>query len=1677
MRMYRALSFIALSMLSASVFANVCLNYFPDPASTSSSVGTISFAANSELIGSDGTIDIGILLDDSSASCETQSCVSSGTNTPAFDLPSFQISTSSADVTVGINSSSTMQQVDLDNLVLQSNAKITVMGQGGTVRIEKLDLSSNAEIKLSAGVYYINTMLLADGANIKVKNGQRAIVYVNDLTIQDGVAINANGDADQLVITAFNDVSIGESTNTSAYIYALSAINIGANGNIYGAVNGETITLGTGTSISYRVANIEQANFNGACGLNALLPTPVMEYTMDMCLTPSQDRGIKDSVGGNDADAWNGIEVDFMAQYCQGARFDGDRTFIDIQDSGLFDLQQGAISFWVNVEDLTFRGNPLNNKIGLFSKDTWESIDDRMTLLVDAAGKFDFRYLGAQETYLATSAVITENTWHHVALTWGPDGIYIYVDGDQEASATNNTTARLSPNGLDLAIGANARGFQLSSNGQRGLQLRDFFKGSFDEFKIFDTQLNPLQIERLFGLAEQSCTSCSNSPVLISHYSNDVCSINANEVIDVVSQNNGSTHNGVSTDTSSRFCQGLSFDGTSAYARVPHSRDFENAGGAVSLWFNIPDLSHSSQALAVGSGTIDGNVLFTKDVRDGVDDGHIDVRIDENGRVRGRHQYSSGTDSFNSGSARVSENTWHHLVYSFGSDGVRIYLDGALVDSLPTVTNGWQNNLADIVIGASSRGWNQADDFEGALSNFLKGDIDDLKIYRNQPSGADVVSWYNDSDYVCKSCSSLVARYTFDSEGITGNVVEDTTANGYDGFFQRDLSIELPSNNKFCRALSVPNDRSVTRFKNFDTRIDLNEIGNQGGVSFWYRSNKDWGSAGPQQLLDATRGNKFFYLSITSTGALSFGAEDEDDEDIRFITSDTNIQAGQWVHITLNWNYDTNKMNILLDGVEHYSGTFNSNIDNIAPYGTLTFGDNKSSYLVYEMTGNAADGFFDDIRIYRENITEAQAIQDMSEATRCNSTLGYVIEHPESALVCGSPSIVIKACANLDCSELSGDPTTVQLFPAASFVQSQVTFTGSTEVQLSRGGDTSSTLTFGSNGQNPVAPVTCSPDCTIDFDDAGLEFFHVASGATNFSELPFTAETPFAQLGLRAVGSNGQSCDALVSEAQDVTISYDCVSEAGSDYSPSSCATPLNGIPFDGSEPHSGTISVVFDANGEASLSALSYADVGLLNLTANATINGAEIGAASTQIKVVPDSFGLSTNAPAKPTAGQTYNVQIQALGAAGGVLPSYRSNVPQLAAKRIAPINSKAVDAAFEFNAQNTVQTSAVEAFGSMSETNFVNGTFSSSTAFFEEVGTYQLIYRDADYLGKSIASTPMNFGQVIPAFLYVNIPNSLTPQLSPAAGTFTYVGQDYGFAAGFEPVVQITAYNNLRQVTRNYSGTAWRLPMTTSKVDSYVSYTDASAYSGDIQAKVKAANIEQTKQSEFNGNSWVRLKGPTLAYTKVASPQGADASPFDALVNINYAAAFFTDLDGVCFQSNYPNGCDSFSINNVSGTQMRYGRLFLENAFGPEDKALRMQAKTQYLMNGRWQTNTQDNSTVLALSQSAGHIDILHDPQSPNDITAGVSGVTANNIVSGGHSQGNDFLFAPVLASGSAQVGSFFVTLSPTSAANDWAAYLNMDWDGDGDIDADDTPSAAISFGLYRANDKTIHWREAF
>lgn len=124
-------------------------------------------------------------------------------------------------------------------------------------------------------------------------------------------------------------------------------------------------------------------------------------------------------------------------------------------------------------------------------------------------------------------------------------------------------------------------------------------------------------------------------------------------------------------------------------------------------------------------------------------------------------------------------------------------------------------------------------------------------------------------------------------------------------------------------------------------------------------------------------------------------------------------------------------------------------------------------------------------------------------------------------------------------------------------------------------------------------------------------------------------------------------------------------------------------------------------------------------------------------------------------------------------------------------------------------------------------------------------------------------------------------------------------------------------------------------------------------------------------------------------------------------------------------------------------------------------------------------QDSCTALSLSQSSGQVSVANvsEGNDEQDITSYLPGISSTGVLSAGKSPDTMINLGPAMQNGIALRGAVRLTLEPAASGADWAGYLNIDWDGDGDIDTNDKPSGEAFFGIYRGNDRTIHIREGY
>ncbi|WP_137165600.1 LamG domain-containing protein [Salinimonas lutimaris] len=1674
---------VVLLIFTGASIAQECTAVFPDPASSSFADGTIDFKNNSQVIGSDGSLDAPNITGGDTA-CDGSQCQSSGQTAEPLVLPAFENSAVTAkDKTAypAVFSPGDYGQLSLKNAD-------TAIFNAGEYRISSLDLGKDAQVVLASGVYWIDTLTLGNGASLIVAPGEEVLLYVNTLDVNNGAQMNSAGSSDQLTIINYDSARFKNSSDTSAFIFSQGTITLDNSARVLGAVSARDIELKNSSVIEYDTASFDRFTAGGLCEATVTVPSPVAHWPINVCTLAGDDNQVPELITGNDGQGVNSPGVEDNGRFCQAGSFRGDDDTILLPHSTDYAISEGAIAFWFNTDNLQFSRRSSAGGMALFSKDA-QGLSDHITISLLQNGAIRVAHSSLAATrQINANAGIQENTWYYLVYTFGPQGMQLFINAALVGSNIELTSGILN-NGEPIVLAANAG---LTASGSAATaQLTDFYRGKIDDVQLYDEQLSGSQIESLFGKEAETCVSCETQTELVSHWDFDVCSLTgADDVVDVQGVQNGTARGGSQVEESARFCQGIGFDGDSGLVEVPHNSAYALSEGTAVLWFNAQTLNNNGAAR---------QALISKDHSNTGDEraanGDLSIFVEPDGRLRFEQYFDQQSLVLVTNRALIESETWHQLAYSWGPDGIEVFVDGNYIGGYPSPFT-MSANTQPWRFGASVNQLTPDRSQPADLLNFFDGVMDEIRLYAGQLSGADVQSLYNASQYTCESCqiTDAILFYRFEETDRQQNNIDDDSVNLQTGQLVGSAIRILPENPISCAVLDIPLNTDARTADAADTRFDMNDIGTQGTLSFWYRSNEPWVGGGNRQLFDASErrnpnrnnanSDKYFHLTLVNTGQLRFGLEESNDGDLQVFSNVLDFAAGEWVHIAVSFDVVTNEQALFINGspvnwITNQASRLRGS--QLGSLNSLYFGDNRSLYLVGAMTGNSANGQFDDIRVYNYLQTRTQVLADIDDVLECTGVHHYELTHPAQSLTCDAAPVVIKACANEACSELVSQPVTVQLNNGEWGNGNPVTFTGQLTTTLRQRNEQTVSLRVAGTDPDYAAqtPLICTNNCEIEFSAAGLVFFDTTTSA---ALLPDTiAQSDLGRIGLWAAKDEGGVCKALLNGAQTIDFSYQCYNDASAPYSSEQCQMPFAGVPVtgNGSGQNSGQLTLTFDEEGKTSLAGYQYADAGRLLLTASAQIDQTPFNSGTATFDSIPASLLFEPVMTSPQPAGAPFTIAISALGAQGAVLPGYQAGQLQASLNRQIPLDG--VDGLWHLSDSQVIQSRTDSTFSDAPLSGFNNGVYEYTNSYFDEAGSFEALFQDADYLGNTISSSPVALSRFIPAYFDAQV--TQPGQLADSCGAITYIGQPFGFELGAEPQIEVTALNALGQVTANYDSGLWQLAPDSAQIAGFSALgTSAYAANGPVTTNTAAMQALVTGTDNFDGQGMVTLTGPQFTYAKIAtvSPGAGGGSPFAASLNANVPATALTDADGVCYRADSSSPCQALTISSIQGAQLHYGRLRLDNAYGPENEALNIPVVTEYYDGGNWLLAQGDSCTTLNLAQNNGQIGVANASQGSQetDISSAFTSLSVTSTLNQGSSADGEFVVGPALdGSGNGQRGTIAVTLIPGAVGERWSEYLNIDWNLDGVIDASDFPKAAVSFGLYRGNERTLHWRERF
>ena len=691
----------------------------------------------------------------------------------------------------------------------------------------------------------------------------------------------------------------------------------------------------------------------------------------------------------------------------------------------------------------------------------------------------------------------------------------------------------------------------------------------------------------------------------------------------------------------------------------------------------------------------------------------------------------------------------------------------------------------------------------------------------------------------------------------------------------------------------------------------------------------------------------------------------------------------------------------------------------------------------------------------------------------------YLIAHSATGITCAAEAVTVSArnAGGVIYSPPAGTVVTLSTTPATGVWVggNTYTFTGSeTNFTKYLRQTTPSLLTI--NAGSPTAPNNTSP---ITFVDTALR---IALNSA-LDNIPTQVAGANGNAIAKVISANPQTgvCEARVASITlpvglGVTCNNPTTCVGGQSFAVNgSSITANNNV-----APVAYTnVNLAFNANGEAPMT-INYSDVGQLTLHGRLTIpesgNDPELTLSNSSNAFVVKPFALAvssvtktdgavnpagTNVPGIATqfvaAGEQFRVFVEARNASGNRTPNFGNElIPETnhlkvrANSLVHPVGGTLTD--LTVNGAIAATTPA--------------GTFVNNDVRWNQVGSITLVPHfddanaattdDGDYLGSGTISNFISSGTV--GRFYPDRFVLTSSILTDSCGSFSYMSQPLTLN------YLVEARSATNTLVSNYGDTYGVMPN--------ISYVAENADSG-----VNLGRFSDGVATKIWSNGSLSLDSSLATFSR-SVPNNAPDGPFESLqiglqLSDTFDARSLQGLDMNAATTGICGGLSCTAISLGSTLDVRYGRLRLDDAFGPETANLPVNFVTEYWLANRFVPNLNDNCTTIlrsAVTYPAGNI------LTPANLTVGLSGgsTTGNygalNAAEIAFSSGDASHFFSAPTGGG--TGSFNVAVDLTSYP-----WLRFDWNQDGNYMDASLPQAQFGFGSYRGHDRVIYWRELF
>ena len=642
---------------------------------------------------------------------------------------------------------------------------------------------------------------------------------------------------------------------------------------------------------------------------------------------------------------WNGIGSNWLS-----------RTDDPDLDFGTGSLN---ISFWFRSDSAA---NPAANEY-LIDKEAgtgyavYANTSGNIIFGIDSDGTWT-----PNDTAISTSDIYDGN-WHYVsAVKNGTSSITLYVDGVAQGSDVSITASTIS-NADPITVGS-----------QDTSDDTDDFNGDLDELEILSTNssadwveasyLNTKSNSTFLSIAEEEIDpTISDYEALISAESNltgyfrlgELTGTNAN---DSSSTNNDGTYTGSPTLGVTGSILGdkdtaATFNGSTQYVLASDNNAYDFGTGDYSLEAWVKRTSQPAQQEFIlghsGNGASTDWEMFWGCC--GYD--QLGSRVGGGPGI----QILSGNED-------ISDDSWHHVVFTADRDGNGTWYKDGVVSGTPVDISSQSStditSTSTLYIGRRNDTSCSGDDC------YFQGGIDEVAIYKGRVlSASDVLAHYNtgrESIYkkTITGTNGLVGYWRLGEGG--GTVAEDLSSTGNDGTYTNTPTLGATG------SIKGDNDTSVTFTAASQEYVTISDNSAYSPATTGDLSVEAWIKGGATAGHIVTKGNwddsgSFeWQLNWNSSQGFSAWAWAPDGTQIGRVDSPTGLAQNVWHHLVVIFRQSGN-MEMYVDGALTEIDTMGATTDKTSPVEIAARADHFDSWL---------NGSIDDVAIYNVALTGDQ---------------------------------------------------------------------------------------------------------------------------------------------------------------------------------------------------------------------------------------------------------------------------------------------------------------------------------------------------------------------------------------------------------------------------------------------------------------------------------------------------------------------------------------------------------------------------------------------------------------------------------------------------------------------------------------------------------------------------------